>query len=176
MRYKIFPHPFFMILFLIFWLFLNGITYGDFLFGIILGFLSAHILNYLEIETLDLRKKYLFIKLFFHVFKDAFTAHVKMFYLILKSLFCRNLPEDLFIIVPLYLKNPTALALLNCFISLSPGAIWVAYNAKESTVLIHLLDKKDEESFLKNFHNIYEETLLQIFSMPEKNFIESDLS
>lgn len=68
-----------------------------------------------------------------------------------------------FLVIPLDLEHPTALAILGMIVTSTPGTIWVAYDPDARTLLIHILDLVDEESWIRLIKGRYETMLMAVF-------------
>ena len=68
-----------------------------------------------------------------------------------------------FVRLPLELENVHALATLACIITATPGTLWVQYDRASRSLLVHILDLKDEEEWTRLIKNRYERLLLEIF-------------
>ncbi len=66
--------------------------------------------------------------------------------------------------VPLLLESRSALAVLACILSVTPGTVWIAYNRKSSELLLHVLDFEDGYNYQQFIKQRYEQLLLEIFS------------
>jgi multicomponent K+:H+ antiporter subunit E len=68
-----------------------------------------------------------------------------------------------FLALPLELRHPGALAVLACIITATPGTSWGRYDAGRSVVTIHVLDLVDEQAWVRQFKERYEQRLKEIF-------------
>lgn len=68
-----------------------------------------------------------------------------------------------FVRIPLTLRQPNGLALLACIVSATPGTIWVDYDAARGVLLLHVLDRADEDIWIDAIRGRYETLLLEIF-------------
>lgn len=68
-----------------------------------------------------------------------------------------------FIELPLDVRHPTALALLACIITATPGTSWARYDATRNVVTIHVLDLVDEHTWIRQFKERYERRLKEMF-------------
>jgi len=68
-----------------------------------------------------------------------------------------------FLALPLELRHPGALAVLACIITATPGTSWARYDAGRNVVTIHVLDLADEQAWIRQFKERYEQRLKEIF-------------
>lgn len=68
-----------------------------------------------------------------------------------------------FLAMPLDVRHPGALAVLACIITATPGTSWARYDAARNVVTIHVLDLIDEQAWIRQFKERYEQRLKEIF-------------
>lgn len=68
-----------------------------------------------------------------------------------------------FLHMPLEVRHPGALAVLACIITATPGTSWARYDAGRNVVTIHVLDLIDEQTWIRQFKERYEQRLKEIF-------------
>ena len=68
-----------------------------------------------------------------------------------------------FVRIPLDLTERGGLALLGLILTTTPGTLWVEYDQRRRTLLLHVLDLIDEEEWTKLIKGRYETLLLQAF-------------
>jgi multicomponent K+:H+ antiporter subunit E len=68
-----------------------------------------------------------------------------------------------FIEIPLELTHPTALALLACIVTSTPGTSWAGYDSGSGVLTMHILDLIDDEAWVRTIKERYERRLLEIF-------------
>ena len=68
-----------------------------------------------------------------------------------------------FLALPLELRHPGALAMLACIITATPGTSWARYDAARNVVTIHVLDLVDEQAWIRQFKERYEQRLKEVF-------------
>lgn len=68
-----------------------------------------------------------------------------------------------FVRVPLDMRNPYGLAALATILTATPGTVWVDYDSSDGTMLLHVLDLIDEESWVRIIKNKWERRLMEIF-------------
>lgn len=65
--------------------------------------------------------------------------------------------------VPLTLRNPYGLAVLQVLTTYVPGTIWCEWNEWQGTVLLHVANVTDVEAFIADYQQRYEAPLKRIF-------------
>ncbi|MBX4335983.1 Na+/H+ antiporter subunit E [Bartonella raoultii] len=156
------PFPFFSMAIVFMWLTLNGFSFGQLLLGIIIALFSGWVMRFLEPEKITIKSWRAVFCLIFRVFIDSITSNLSVACFILTKKAQRQ--QSGFIVVPLLLKNRTALAVLACILSVTPGTVWIAYNRKNNELLLHVLNFKNEYNYQKLIKQRYEQLLLEIFS------------
>ena len=68
-----------------------------------------------------------------------------------------------FLDMPLELRHPGGLAVLACIVTATPGTSWARYDAERNVVTIHVLDLVDEQAWVRQFKERYEQRLKEIF-------------
>jgi len=75
----------------------------------------------------------------------------------------RQPPRGRFVLVPLVLRNPHALASLAMITAVVPGTVWAELAIDRSALLLHVFDLVDEAAFIAHYKNRYERPLQEIF-------------
>lgn len=156
------PYPVLTFCLLIMWLLLNGFSFGQFVLGSFVAVFASWGLTYLRPERPKLRKWYLLPKLFAIVFYDIVVANIDVALVVLRG--GRRLHKPGFVIVPLELRDHTAIALLAVVLTSTPGSAWLEYDSGQNSVLIHVLDLKDEQQWITTIKTRYERLLMEIFA------------
>jgi multicomponent K+:H+ antiporter subunit E len=68
-----------------------------------------------------------------------------------------------FVHIPLDMRNPYGLSALACILTATPGTVWVDYDARSGTMLLHVLDLVDEETWVRTIKDKWERRLMEIF-------------
>lgn len=68
-----------------------------------------------------------------------------------------------FVFIPLDMRNPYGLSALACILTATPGTVWVDYDARTGTMLLHVLDLVDEETWVRTIKDKWERPLMEIF-------------
>ena len=68
-----------------------------------------------------------------------------------------------FVVIPLDVRDPNALAVLAMILCLAPGTAWGEVALDRSTLLVHVFDLIDEQEFITLVKTRYERPLMEIF-------------
>ncbi|KEC56038.1 Na+/H+ antiporter subunit E [Bartonella koehlerae] len=153
--------PFFSAIIVFMWLILNGFSLGQLLLGIIIALFGSCMMRLLELEKIIIKSWSAVFRLIFRVFIDSIISNIAVAWFILTKKSREQ--QSGFIVVSLSLKNYTALALLACILSVTPGTFWIAYNRKNGELLLHVLNLKNGYDYQKLIKQRYEQLLLEIF-------------
>jgi multicomponent K+:H+ antiporter subunit E len=72
-------------------------------------------------------------------------------------------PEARFVVIPLELRDPVALAALAMVTTVVPGTVWSELALDRSALLLHVWDVDEEAAFVARFKARYEQPLREIF-------------
>jgi multicomponent K+:H+ antiporter subunit E len=75
----------------------------------------------------------------------------------------RRPPCGTFVVLPLELRDPFALAALSTITTVVPGTVWSELAPDSSALLLHVFDIGDEAEFIAFFKHRYERPLREIF-------------
>lgn len=153
------PYPLLTLSLLVMWILLNGLTPGHVLLGGAVAIFASWAMSLLTPAKPRLRRWDLIPKLVGTVLIDVFRSNVAVARLILQA----RAPASGFVAVPLDLRDRTALAVLACIITSTPGTAWVEYDSVSSVLLIHVLDLADEAAWIDTVKSRYESLLMEIF-------------
>lgn len=68
-----------------------------------------------------------------------------------------------FVEVPLTLRDPHAIATLACIVTITPGTVWAGLNHDTGTLILHVLDVRDPQEWVRFIQGRYERPLKEIF-------------
>ncbi|MGN7292988.1 Na+/H+ antiporter subunit E [Rhizobium sp. SAFR-030] len=156
------PYPILSLCLVLMWLLLNGFTVGHLLFGSMVAIFAGWAQAALRPDKPRLRKWYLLPKLFVVVFVDVIRSNIAVAWLLLQGKRRQNTSG--FLLVPLKIEDPTALAIMAVILTATPGSAWLEYDSGDKTVLIHVLDLIDKETWAATIKQRYEALLLEIFA------------
>lgn len=158
---RLIPHPLLAASLLLMWLLLNGFTPGHLVLGAVIAFGASWAMTALHPATPHLRRWELVPPLLGAVALDVLRSNVSVASIILLGR--RRKRTNGFVLIPLDLRDPTALAILSCILTCTPGTAWVEYRAGTGTLLLHVLDLMDEEEWIDRIKTRYEAPLMEIF-------------
>jgi multicomponent K+:H+ antiporter subunit E len=69
-----------------------------------------------------------------------------------------------FLMVPLEVRHPHAIALLASIVSIVPGSVSIGFTPDGRTLLLHVLHVEDEERFIATIKERYERPLMEILT------------
>ncbi len=75
----------------------------------------------------------------------------------------RDPPRAGFVVIPLELRDPFALAALAVITTIVPGTVWTELAPDRSALLLHVFDLHGEEEFIRHYKARYEHPLKEIF-------------
>lgn len=159
---RILPFPVLTLALLAMWLLLQqSLAPGQIILGSIIAIFASRGLAALQPERPRIRNPASIIKLIYFVTVDVFRSNVAVARIVLEGR--RHEQTAGFLTVPLDLRDRTALAILSCIITATPGSAWLEYDSLRGVVLIHMLDLVDEQAWIDTIKNRYERLLLEIF-------------
>jgi len=159
---RIVPYPLLFVGLLLMWVMLQqSAGLGQVLLGSIIAFGAMHAMALLMPEHPKVRRLDKVLLLLWHTIVDVLRSNFAVMTIILTGR--RSKVTSGFLRLPLELRDKTALAILACILTATPGSAWLEYSASDNSVLIHLLDFHDEEEWIKTIKNRYEALLLEIF-------------
>lgn len=158
---RLLPHPLLALSLLVMWILLNGLTVGHVLLGSVIALGASWAMTALHPAKPRLRRWVLIPRLVGSVAVDVLRSNIAVASIIL---FGRHRERTTgFVVIPLELRDPTALAVLACILTSTPGTAWVEYRAGAGTLLLHVLDLVDEQQWIDLIKNRYERPLMEIF-------------
>ncbi|HLR00894.1 MAG TPA: Na+/H+ antiporter subunit E [Sphingobacterium sp.] len=141
------------------WLTLTGsLSYSNFIFGYVAGFLILWILNRNETGKGYFLKVPKIISFLFFFLKEMIVANAQVAYDVIT-------PKYFFrpgiIKYKMHAKTDLEVNLLSAAIALTPGTIAVDVSDDKQSIFIHVMYLKDKESFVSYLENVLEKKLLE---------------
>jgi multicomponent K+:H+ antiporter subunit E len=159
---RLLPYPLIWACLLLLWVLLNeGLSPGSLLLGALVALFACWGLAMLRPPTSRLRRPAIAMRLLGMVLADIFRSNIAVSRIILNSQ--QHGRRSGFVSIPLELRDPNGLAVLACILTATPGTAWVEFDSAEGTLLLHILDLVDEESWIGIVKNHYERPLMEIF-------------
>ncbi|SEQ14262.1 multisubunit potassium/proton antiporter, PhaE subunit [Devosia sp. YR412] len=162
MMRQILPYPLLSLGMLALWLLLQqSLGLGHILLGTLVALFAGRALAALEPDRPRIRKPLKIIQLMALVAVDVLRSNLAVARIVLDGRHREH--HSGFLLLPLELRDRSALAVLSCIITATPGSAWLEYDAMRGTVLIHVLDLVDEQAWIDTIKHRYESLLLEIF-------------
>lgn len=158
---RLLPYPLLTLGLAVMWLLLGGFTPGQFVLAIIVSIASAHALKALGDTSPKVRQWLAMPELFGIVLYDIVRSNIAVSRILLSP--SGRARTSGFIMVPLRLRHPNALAILSIVLTSTPGTAWVDYNSARGELLVHVFDLVDETAWKDLIANRYERLLMEIF-------------
>lgn len=144
------------------WLLLNrSLSPGHLLLAVLVGWAMPFLLAPLRPSAGPMRKPRVLALLVLHVGWDVVASALQVTRGILAAR--RNPPKAYFVVIPLDLRDPFALAALATITTVVPGTVWTELARDRSALLLHVFDVASEEEFIRRFKSRYELPLKEIF-------------
>jgi multicomponent K+:H+ antiporter subunit E len=159
---RLFPYPLLAVSLLVMWLLLQqSLSPGHLLLGCGIALIASRATSALKPGVPGVRRVDKIVKLVWLVTMDVIRSNVAVTRIIL---FRRPRKQTTgFVVVPLRLTDTFGLTILAAIVTATPGSAWIEYDATRSTVLIHVLDLVDEETWIRTLKSRYETLLMEIF-------------
>ena len=159
---RVLPYPAMSLFVTATWLVLNqSLAPGHLLIGATAGLVLGAAFGRLQPPPLRIRNRWRFVRLMGVVLVDVIRSNLAMVAILVGGRW-RGVSSG-FVTIPLQLKDPYGLAILACIITATPGTIWVEYDSARNTVLLHILDLVDEETWIHTIKERYETRLIEVF-------------
>ncbi len=156
------PYPILTISLTLMWMLLNSFSLGHLILGALVAVFASWAMASLRPDKPKLKKWYLLPKLFFIVLYDIARSNLAVAWLIVRG---RTEGRKAgFLTIPLEIEDRTALALLAIILTSTPGSVWMEYDSYDGSILMHVLDLKDEEDWIATIKGRYEKLLMEIFA------------
>lgn len=156
-----FPYPLLAAALLVMWLLLSGLSLGQVILGGVIAVLASWTVAPLQPAKPHLRRWHLIPRLMLDFLDDVLRSNVAVAALIIRGGRTDGVPG--FVFIPLELRDRTALAVLACIITATPGTAWVEYSPARDLLTIHVLDLHDEQFWIERIKRRYERRLREIF-------------
>jgi len=159
---RLLPYPLLWVALLLLWVLLNeSLSPGTILLGVVLAFVGCWSLALLKPARARVRRPAVVLRLLGMVLADIYRSNIAVAKIILSPR--RKDRRSGFLSIPLELRDPYGLAILACILTAAPGTAWVEFDSAKGTLLLHILDLVDEETWIDTVKNRYERPLMEIF-------------
>lgn len=159
---RLLPHPLLTVTLAIVWvLLINDFSLSSVVFGLLLGLVIAKLTSAYWPGRPKIRNPLAILDYAAIVFYDIVVSNLQVAYLVLfrrgESL------QSRFIVVPLDLQSPEAIATLAGTITMTPGTVSADLSADGRSLLVHCLDTSDPADVVATIKSRYERRLMRIF-------------
>lgn len=158
---RLLPYPLLTASLILMWLLLNSFSLGHLILGTIIAMVASLSMAALQPDKPRIRNWHLIPVLIARVLVDIYHSNVAVSRIILRRGRRERTPG--FVVIPLTLRDRTALAVLACIVTATPGTAWIEYHAETGRLLIHVLDLVDRDSWIETIQKRYEQLLREIF-------------
>lgn len=155
------PYPLLAVGLAVMWLLLAGFTPGQFVLAVAVAIGATHALSALGETSPGIRRWTAMPELFGIVLYDIVRSNIAVTRILLSGRRAERVSG--FIVVPIRLRHPSALAILSIVLTSTPGTAWLDYNSARGELLIHVFDLVDERQWIDLIANRYERLLMEIF-------------
>jgi multicomponent K+:H+ antiporter subunit E len=156
------PYPILSLLLLAMWLVLNRtLAPGHVLLGAALALGGGRILAALQAPGRARRRAVAAAQIFWLALVDIVRSNLAVARIVLHGGGRKRTAG--FLTLPLEVRDPSALAVLACIITATPGTSWARYDSARNALTIHVLDLVHEAAWVRLFKDRYERRLLEIF-------------
>ncbi|BDG74252.1 Na+/H+ antiporter subunit E [Roseomonas fluvialis] len=160
---RLLPHPLLATAFLLLWLLLQeSVSTGAIVFGVLLAVTGSGVLTALGVPRGRVGRLKPLPGLLLDVLVEVVRSNNAVARIILQP----RAPGERrsgFVHVPLDMRSPYGLSALACILTATPGTVWVDYDARGGTMLLHVLDLVDEETWVRTIKDKWERRLMEIF-------------
>jgi len=159
---KLFPAPLVSLSLVAMWLVLNrSLSAGQIILAVLFGFLMPILFAPLRPARPRVRHPLVVARLILVVGYDVLKSNLEVLRGVLGV--TRRPPASRFVVIPLELRDPSALAALATITTVVPGTVWCEMARDGSAVMLHVWDTTDEEAFIAHYKERYEAPLVKIF-------------
>lgn len=160
---RLLPYPLLALALLALWLLLvESTSPGALLLGAALGLAGAGTLAALRLPRARLRRLRPIPGLLRDVLVEVVRSNNAVARIILQPA-PPGARRSGFVRVPLDMRSPHGLSALACILTATPGTVWVDHDAREGTMLLHVLDLVDEATWVAIIKDKWERRLMDIF-------------
>lgn len=160
--FRLLPHPVLSLILTVVWLLLvNSFSLGTLVLAVILGLVIPYVTAAYwpdRPRTPRLGKLGVYLVI---VMWDILVANIVVAFIVLFR--SNRAMRSRWVVIPLELKTPEAIAILAGTITLTPGTVSADLSAEGHCLLVHALDTADPEEEAKNIKHRYERRLKEIF-------------
>lgn len=155
------PYPLLTASLLLMWVLLNGLSVGQLVLGAIVALAASLAMAALQPAKPRIRRWQMIPQLVVIVLADILRSNLAVAGIVMQGR--RYARKSGFVMIPLELRDRTALAVLACIITSTPGTAWIEYHVGSGRLRIHVLDLIDQQAWIDLIKQRYERRLMEIF-------------
>ena len=156
------PHPLLAIGLTIMWLILNqSMSPGHVLLGVGVALLASRSFAALKPKPFRIRFTGAIPRLIYLMLGDIVRSNIAVGCIVLQGR--SRAPSSGFIHLHLKMRSDYGLAALAIMITATPGTLWMQYDHANGVLLVHILDRINEEEWTLRIKQLYEPLLMEIF-------------
>lgn len=156
------PAPLLSLVLLLVWMLLQrGGGAGQWLLGAALALAVPLLTRRLRNPPARLRNPRVLVRYVLVVIFDVVMSNLQVGRDVLRLR--RRRPQPRFVVIPLDIGHPGALATLALVTTIVPGTVWSELALDRRSLLLHVWDAPDEEAFIARYKARYEQPLREIF-------------
>lgn len=159
---RLFPHPLLTLTLAVVWMLLaNDFSWASLVFGLLLGIAVARLTNAYWPGRARVRRPLAIAEYVLVVLWDIVVSNLQVARLVL---FRRgHTLRSRYLVVPLDLRRPEAIATFAGTITMTPGTVSADLSADGRSLLVHCLETTDPEEVVAAMKSRYEQRLQRIF-------------
>ena len=159
---KLLPAPLVSLGLFLIWLMLNhSVSVGHLLLASLLALALPLMFASLRPQMVRVRRPLTILRLCFIVMVDTTESNIAVLRALLRPGPPQH-PAD-FVIIPLQLRDPNALAVLAMIVCITPGTSWAELSLDRSLLMLHVLEVADAQAIVHHVKTRYEQPLMEIF-------------
>ena len=159
---KLLPAPLVSLGLFVVWLMLNhSVSIGHLLLASALALALPLLFAALRPQKVRVRRPLAILRLCFIVMVDTTASNIAVLRALLRPGPAPH-PAD-FVVIPLQLRAPNALAVLAMIVCITPGTSWAELSLDRSLLMLHVLEVADAQAIVQHIKSRYEQPLMEIF-------------
>jgi multicomponent K+:H+ antiporter subunit E len=163
MMKRLLPAPLLSAALFILWLLLNqSLSAGHLILAFILALLIPVLTRGLRPLPVRVRRPGTVLRLGFRVMADTLQSNLAVARQLLSPRRYQRHPAA-FVLIPLDVRDPNALAVLAMIVCITPGTAWAEISLDRSMLMLHALEVDDPQTLIDHVKTHYERPLMEIF-------------
>ncbi len=159
---RLLPAPLLSLALLVLWMLLNrSLSAGQALTGVVLAIAIPLVTRGLRPLPVRVRHPLTVLRLGARVMVDAVHSNLHALRLFAWPSSRKHAPG--FVLVPLDMRDPNALAVLAMIVCITPGTSWAELSSDHTVLMLHLLELGDDAAVVADIKLRYERPLMEIF-------------